>query len=29
MNILHLSDIYFVTNYPEYGQKDKFDEKNT
>lgn len=27
MNILHLSDIHFGRNYPEYGQKDKFDDK--
>lgn len=27
MNILHLSDIHFGRNYPEYGIKDAFDKK--
>ena len=27
MNILHLSDIHFGRNYPEYGEKDVFDKK--
>ena len=27
MNILHLSDIHFGRNYPEYGEKDAFDKK--
>ena len=28
MNILHLSDIHFGRNYPEYNIKDKFENKN-
>lgn len=28
MNILHLSDIHFGRNYPEYGIKDVFEKKN-
>ena len=28
MNILHLSDIHFGRNYPEYGIKDAFEKKD-
>mgnify|MGYP004665119815 CR=1 FL=1 len=28
MNILHLSDIHFGRNYPEYGIKDVFEKKD-
>ena len=27
-NILHLSDIHFGRNYPEYGEKDTFEDKD-